>query len=150
MDKFEEYIKVRYPVDYEHLKEKYPNVPVCDFYGDEKDLWQFRQSEIDNLQVELSRQSQGLHNVIDMEVAKNAKKDEQIEKLQAELSQINVQLMHAKQNVESFVKTNAKLELRFEKALSLIPSIRAENDLWGCAQVNSQIDLIETALQGKS
>lgn len=47
MDKFEEYIKARYPVDYEHLKEKYPNVPVGEFYGDEKDLWNYRQAELE-------------------------------------------------------------------------------------------------------
>lgn len=49
MDKFEEYIKARYPVDYEHLKEKYPNVPVGEFYGDEKDLWNCKQAELDHL-----------------------------------------------------------------------------------------------------
>lgn len=53
MDKFEEYIKARYPVDYEHLKEKYPNVPVGEFYGDEKDLWNYRQAEVDELQNRL-------------------------------------------------------------------------------------------------
>lgn len=47
MDKFEEYIKARYPVDYEHLKEKYPNVPVGEFYGDEKDLWNYRQADLE-------------------------------------------------------------------------------------------------------
>lgn len=49
MSEFEEYVKARYPVDYESLKEKYPNFPICEFYGDEKDLWNFKQGEIDNL-----------------------------------------------------------------------------------------------------
>lgn len=54
MSEFEEYIKARYPVDYESLKEKYPNVPVCEFYGDEQDLWDLKQSEIDQLKSKLA------------------------------------------------------------------------------------------------
>ncbi|KQW88175.1 hypothetical protein ASC84_12420 [Acinetobacter sp. Root1280] len=62
MDKFEEYIKARYPVDYEHLKEKYPNVPVGEFYGDEKDLWNYRQAEVDELRKSFDS-SQNLSNL---------------------------------------------------------------------------------------
>ena len=48
MSEFEDYIKARYPVDYDSLKEKYPNVHVCEFYGDEQDLWDLKQAEIDD------------------------------------------------------------------------------------------------------
>ena len=37
MGEFEDFIKAKYPVDYESLKEKYPNVPIVEFYGDEQD-----------------------------------------------------------------------------------------------------------------
>ena len=53
MSEFEDYIKARYPVDYDSLKEKYPNVHVCEFYGDEQDLWNLKQSEIDDLEKQL-------------------------------------------------------------------------------------------------
>ena len=53
MSEFEDYIKARYPVDYDSLKEKYPNVHVCEFYGDEQDLWNLKQAEIDDLEKQL-------------------------------------------------------------------------------------------------
>lgn len=53
MSEFEDYIKARYPVDYDSLKEKYPNVHVCEFYGDEQDLWDLKQAEIDDLEKQL-------------------------------------------------------------------------------------------------
>lgn len=52
MSEFEEFIKAKYPVDYESLKEKYPKVPVVEFYGDELDVWNYKQSEIDQLKAE--------------------------------------------------------------------------------------------------
>lgn len=54
MSEFEKYIKEKFPVDYESLKEKYPNTNICDFYGDEKDIWDHRQSEIDQLKGRIS------------------------------------------------------------------------------------------------
>ena len=54
MSDFEEYIKARYPVDYESLKEEYPNVPVCEFYGDEQYLWDLKQAKIDDLEKQLN------------------------------------------------------------------------------------------------
>lgn len=53
MSEFEEYIKARCPVDYDSLKEKYPNVHVCEFYRDEQDLWDLKQAEIDDLEKQL-------------------------------------------------------------------------------------------------
>ena len=53
MSEFEEYIKAKYQVDYESLKEKYPNVPVCEFYGDEQDIWDHQQAKIDELQARI-------------------------------------------------------------------------------------------------
>lgn len=50
MGEFEEYIKGKYPTDYEHLKCRYPNVPVVEFYGDEQDVWNHQQSKIEQLE----------------------------------------------------------------------------------------------------
>ena len=40
------------------------------------------------------------------------------------------------------------LQKRVDKAIYLLPSIKAENDLWGCDQVERQIELLEQALKG--
>ncbi len=52
MSEFEDFIKAKYPVDYESLKEKYPNVPIVEFYGDEQDVWDHQQSKIEQLEKE--------------------------------------------------------------------------------------------------
>ena len=41
-----------------------------------------------------------------------------------------------------------ELQERLDAALKLIPSIKAENDLHGCDQVERQIELLEQALKG--
>ena len=40
------------------------------------------------------------------------------------------------------------LQKRVDAALKLIPSLKSENDLWGCEQVERQIELLEQALKG--
>lgn len=40
------------------------------------------------------------------------------------------------------------LQKRLDAALKLIPSLKSENDLWGCDQVERQIELLEQALKG--
>ena len=41
-----------------------------------------------------------------------------------------------------------ELQKRVDAAIYLLPSIKAENDLWGCDQVERQIELLEQALKG--
>ena len=41
-----------------------------------------------------------------------------------------------------------ELQKRVDAALKLIPSLKAENNLWGCDQVDRQIELLEQALKG--
>ena len=43
-----------------------------------------------------------------------------------------------------------ELQKRVDAAIYLLTSIRAENDLWGCDQVERQIELLEQALKGGS
>ncbi len=66
---FEDFIKAKYPVDYESLKEKYPNVPIVEFYGDEQDVWNHQQSKIEQLEkekAEITRLVQSLRNEFDL------------------------------------------------------------------------------------
>ena len=62
MSEFEGYIKARYPVDYDSLKEKYPNVHICEFYGDEQNLWDLKQAKIDELEKQLIAQGQNFND----------------------------------------------------------------------------------------
>ena len=41
-----------------------------------------------------------------------------------------------------------ELQKRVDAAIYLLPSLKAENDLWGCDQVERQIELLEQALKG--
>ena len=41
-----------------------------------------------------------------------------------------------------------ELQKRVDAAIYLLTSIKAENDLWGCDQVERQIELLEQALKG--
>ena len=41
-----------------------------------------------------------------------------------------------------------ELQKRVDAALKLIPSLKSENDLWGCEQVERQIELLKQALKG--
>lgn len=84
MNEFEEYIKARYPVDYESLKEEYPNAPVCEFYGDEQYLWDLKQAKIDLIEKELTETQAFLNK-------QNHIKQVKINELQA---RINVYELH--------------------------------------------------------
>lgn len=57
---------------------------------------------------------------------------------------------------DSFIKAyeieidkSDELQKRIDAALKLTKSIKAENDLWGCDQVERQIELLEQALNGE-
>ncbi|WP_436872680.1 hypothetical protein [Acinetobacter haemolyticus] len=56
-----------------------------------------------------------------------------------------VDMAHSSLSLQSKVD---ELQKRVDAALFLIPSIKAENDLWGCDQVERQIELLEQALKG--
>ena len=48
------------------------------------------------------------------------------------------------------IDENVELQKRVDAAIYLLTSIKAENDLWGCDQVERQIELLEQALKGGS
>ena len=68
MSEFEDYIKARYPVDYDSLKEKYPNVHVCEFYGDEQDLWDLKQTEIEQLKAKNEKTQKQFNFLLDKNI----------------------------------------------------------------------------------
>ena len=56
---------------------------------------------------------------------------------------------------DSFIKAyeiemneSVELQKRLDAAIYLLPSLKAENDLWGSDQVERQIELLEQALRG--
>lgn len=58
---------------------------------------------------------------------------------------------------DSFIKAyeiemdeSIELQKRVDAAIYLLPSLKSENDLWGCEQVERQIELLEQALKGGS
>ncbi|HCA5022824.1 TPA: hypothetical protein MW161_000562 [Acinetobacter baumannii] len=75
---------------------------------------------------------------------------------QAKVEELQVQLKGAEECAQLTLKYKDKyrlereeLQKRVDAALQLIPSIKAENDLWGCDQVERQIELLEQALKGE-
>ena len=92
--------------------------------------WQQRQTEVDELQ----RRNQMLNDNIKEQGQKLVYQNEVIE-TQAE-------------KLLGLRDEKAELQKRVDKAIYLLPSIKAENDLWGCDQVEVQIELLEQALKG--
>lgn len=50
MSDFDNYIKEKYPKDYENLKLNYPDVVPSEFYPEAEDAWNHQQQKIDELQ----------------------------------------------------------------------------------------------------
>ncbi|MEG1695600.1 MAG: hypothetical protein RR282_00725 [Acinetobacter sp.] len=92
--------------------------------------WQHQQTKVDELQKEVS----ALVNVVN---GCNNKLEQ--EKQEYDLL------------VNRFVDRGMKLrglQRLVDAAIYLLPSIKAENDLWGCDQVEHQIELLEQTLKG--
>jgi len=53
------------------------------------------------------------------------------------------------QRIKDLEHKNEELQNRVDAAIYLLTSIKAENDLWGCDQVERQIELLEQALKGE-
>lgn len=115
--------------------------------------WEKRQTEVDELKSTIEKQKK-----LSLKAIENAKACSSLElqlaqKLHAESSPdslkseraMNAQLTNENLLLESKVD---ELQKRVDKAIYLLPSIKAENDLWGCDQVERQIELLEQALKG--
>lgn len=67
---------------------------------------------------------------------------------QAEINQLQSQINEMAEvglSQESAIREKDK---RIEAALYALKGLKAENDLWGCDQVEAQIDVLEKALRG--
>jgi len=95
-------------------------------------VWQHQQSKIDELQ----KGNDALVHVI-------KSRDIQLENEKHEYDELMNKL------VDSGMK-NTELQKRVDAAIYLLPSLKAENDLHGCDQVECQIELLEQALKGES
>ncbi|WP_228266268.1 hypothetical protein [Acinetobacter haemolyticus] len=86
-------------------------------------VWQYRQTEMDELHAKFDQLDQWL-----------GQRNSDVQ----ELNDINAK----------YVAEKDELQKRLDAASYLLPSIKAENDLWGCDQVERQIELLEQALKG--
>lgn len=96
------------------------------------DAWKSRQTEVDELQ----RRNQMLNDNVKEQGQKLVYQNEVIE-TQAE-------------KLLGLRDESAELQKRVDRIAYLLPGLKAENDLWGCDQVEVQIELLEQALKGES
>ncbi len=145
MSEFEDYIKARYPVDYDSLKEKYPNVHVCEFYGDEQDLWDLKQAEIDdseNTRAVLYRENTDIRE-------KNTDLQAKIDELKAKNEKTQKQFNFLLDKNIRDESAHATLKLKFMEVSRLVRSLRGEFDLWSDSPpVERQIELLEEIMRG--
>lgn len=115
-----------------YLAPEWDSQSCCDqdYVNNFKKGWESRQTEVDELQ----RRNQILNDNIKEQGQKLVYQNEVIE-TQAE-------------KLLGLRDEKAELQKRVDAAIYLLPSIKAENDLWGCDQVERQIELLEQALKG--
>lgn len=108
-------------------------------------IWQSRQAEIDQLKEVLDERTKEWLEAIKLgtyfQDAAKPLKDE-VDQLQ---SQIN-EMAEVGLSQESAIREKDK---RIESALYVLKGLKAENDLWGCDQVEVQIEILEKALRGE-
>ncbi len=99
--------------------------------------WQEQQKRID----ELDQRATGLA-LDQMETAKlNAELQKRIEELESKVTDLS-------KNLKDRELAVLVRQERIDRAIILLKSLKSENDLWGCDQVDVQIDLLEQALKG--
>ncbi len=91
-------------------------------------------------------------DVYAMEIAEDAWDYQQskIDELNCDINVQKEQLNKLDRVIDSYAIEVDELQKRLDAALKLIPSLKSENDLWGCEQVERQIELLEQALKGGS
>lgn len=71
-----------------------------------------------------------------------------VDELQKQKSLQELEINQIAQANQQWQLKCGELQKRVDAAIYLLPSIKAENDLWGCDQVERQIELLEQALKG--
>lgn len=148
MSEFEDYIKARYPVDYDSLKEKYPNVHVCEFYGDEQDLWDLKQAEIDdseNTRAVLYRENTDIRE-------KNTDLQAEIDDLEKQLDMMKYINDEQSKNIQNAFKT-IEIEQGFkdelQKRIDAVKAIMNEYYTGSFDESAEMAGLISLALRGE-
>ena len=148
MSEFEDYIKARYPVDYDSLKEKYPNVHVCEFYGDEQDLWDLKQAEIDdseNTRAVLYRENTDIRE-------KNTDLQAKIDDLEKQLDMMKYINDEQSKNIQNAFKT-IEIEQGFkdelQKRIDAVKAIMNEYYTGSFDESAEMAGLISLALRGE-
>ena len=148
MSEFEDYIKARYPVDYDSLKEKYPNVHVCEFYGDEQDLWDLKQAKIDdseNTRAVLYRENTDIRE-------KNTDLQAKIDDLEKQLDMMKYINDEQSKNIQNAFKT-IEIEQGFkdelQKRIDAVKAIMNEYYTGSFDESAEMAGLISLALRGE-
>ena len=70
-----------------------------------------------------------------------------VDELQKQVTDLDNRATKYALDAMATAKLNAELQKRLDAAIYLLTSIKAENDLWGCDQVERQIELLEQAIK---
>lgn len=126
-------------------------------------VWQHRQTKVDELTLQVAEMKSRLNDAYtDGQSAMYTARQSKVDELQRRNQMLNdnikeqgQKLVYQNEVIETQAEKllglrneKAELQKRVDAALKLIPSLKAENDLWGCDQVDRQIELLEQALKG--
>ena len=120
------------------------------------EIFKEKQTEVDELTLHVAEMKSRLNDAYtDGQSAMYAARQSKVDELQykAKLRESDHQALLVKYQAtkkcwEDMSKEKDELQKRVDAALKLIPSLKSENDLWGCEQVERQIELLEQALKG--
>ena len=90
-----------------------------------------------------------INTIIDVAFLKGQQAQQsKVDELQNNINLLNEALDIKEQLNQKLREHEDELQKRVDAAIYLLTSIKAENDLWGCDQVERQIELLEQALKG--
>lgn len=92
---------------------------------------------------------QHLQPLLDEQAERISKLEIQIGELRKDANDYFEIVQGDTEKLNTLASSNGELQKRLDAISKLLPSIKAENDLWGCEQVEHQIELLEQALNGE-
>ena len=108
-----------------------------------------QQSKIDELKLQVAEMKSRLNDAYTAgQSAMYAARQSKIDELERIIELRDQQLTEEIALSTKYVGKFDELQKRVDAAIYLLPSLKAENDLWGCDQVERQIELLEQALKG--
>ena len=127
------------------------------------EIFKEKQTEVDELTLQVAEMKSRLNDAYTdgqsaMYTARQSKVDElqrRNQMLNDNIKEQDQKLVYQNEVIETQAEKllglrdeKAELQKRVDKAIYLLASLKAENDLWGCDQVERQIELLEQALKG--